>query len=337
MTLVPAFKVQYLPHLLASLERQTVKADAVLLSDDSPGGDFLRALQSDEYTERCRALNLHVVQGPRQGAYANVRQLVAQWTRRSRYVHLLLDDDVAYPEFYERHLAMHEAGDFRLTTSLRWQADETGLPLERARVPVAVLRHGSKRLTVDAAMAFATSVGEGMNWFGEFSNMVLRADLVPFLVQPHLAGVPLIGLEDLGAVLAASVQGPVGLLNENLGFFRTSPQQNTRQVQSQVMKLSTCAWVPLALAGQRLGLLDDNQVRRCVNVIAPMTLARYAADADLRPFWQALAALAGGNAAAAAPLLAAWTRYAAAQVPQAVPPELLEPESLPSDPALQAS
>lgn len=319
MTLVPAFKVRFLPDLLAGLERQTVKADAVIVSDDSPGGDFLQALQSPPLAERAAALRLQVLPGPRQGAYANVRHLVTLWGGRSEFVHLLLDDDLIYPEFYERHQALHAAGGFRATVSLRWTADAAGQPLQRGHLPPAVVASAHKRLSVDAAMAFATSVGHCVNWFGEFSNMVLRADHVPFVTAPQIAGVPVIGLEDLATVLGASLLGPVGLLNEHLGAFRTSPQQATQDVQGAVMKLSTCAWVPLALAARRAAVLDDAAVQRCVRTMGGVALARYAHDPALAVYTGHLAALSRGDRSAEEPLLQAWQAHAASQVPFAVP------------------
>lgn len=318
VTLVPAFKVRYLPDLIACLERQTVKSDAVIVSDDSPGADFVQALQSPAYAARAAALRLRVAVGPRQGAYANLRHLVALWGGLSQHVHLFFDDDLIYPEFYERHLALHAAGAFRATVSLRWTADEAGLPLQRGHLPPAVVASAHKCMTVDAGMAFATSVGANVNWFGEFSNIVLRADQVPFLTAPHIAGVPVIGLEDLGTVLGASLLGPVGLLNEHLGAFRTSPHQATQQVHGAVMKLSTCAWVPLALAGRRAGKLGDAEVQRCTQVMGGVVLARYAGDPVLTDYRMHLSALRQGDATAEGPLLRAWTAYAALQVPQAV-------------------
>jgi hypothetical protein len=318
-TLIPAFKVQYLPDLLACLERQTVKPDAVLLSDDSPQADFVQALAG--MPERCSALGLAAVRGPRQGAWANVRHLARWWGGRSALVHLYLDDDLIAPEFYERHLALHASRRFAATVSLRWTADERGLPLERSRPPESVRQHAQRVLTLDGAFAFASTVGEGVNWLGEFSNAVLEGDMLGFVVRPVLAGVPVIGLEDLGTFLAAATRTPLGLINEHLGCFRTSPGQNTAQLQGLVMKLSTCAWLPLALAGERLELLSPAQRRRCAQVIGPMLIGRYGADPELAPFAAAAAALMHGGASAPARLLEAWQALVAAKVPQVLTPE----------------
>jgi len=318
-TLIPAFKVQFLPDLLACLERQTVKPDAVLLSDDSPGADFVQALAG--MPERCAALKLAVVRGPRQGAWANIRHLAQWWAGRSALVHLYFDDDLIYPGFYERHFALHAGRRFAATVSLRWTADERGLPLEAPHLPAAVRQHPQRVLTLDAALAFASTVGEGRNWLGEFSNAVLDGALLPFVVRPVLAGVPVIGLEDLATFLAAATRGPLGLVNEPLGCFRTSPGQNTAQVQGLVMKLSTCAWLPLALAGERLGLLSAAQRQRCAQVIGPMLIGRYGTDPDLAPLAAAAAALMLGGTSAPARLLDAWQTLVAAKVPHVLDPE----------------
>jgi hypothetical protein len=321
MTLIPAFKVQYLPPLLACLERQTVRADAVLLSDDSPGADFLNALEQGPLAGQAHRLKLQAVRGPCRGAYANVAHLRGLWDGRSSLVHWLLDDDIVYPDFYEKHLAAHARGHFLASVSLRWNADQGGQPIERLRIPPALLAQPQRVLTLAADVAFATTVAEGVNWMGEFSNAVLRAELVPFVTQPQLAGVPLIGLEDLATFLAASVKGPLLVLNEHLGFFRTSAQQNSAQLQGSVMKLSTCAWMPLAIAGERLGLLSRDQVMRCAAVMGRMAIARYHADPALAPLCAALARFMaqGGATETADAFVQAWTDYARAAVPHAVP------------------
>ena len=58
-------------------------------------------------------------------------------------------------------------------------------------------------------VAFLTTVAETKNWFGEFSNVVFRADSHAVLLAPALGGVSFAGLWDLGGFLAASVRAPI--------------------------------------------------------------------------------------------------------------------------------
>lgn len=322
VTLIPAFKVAFLPSLLAALEHQSVKADAVLLSDDSPNADFLRVLQAEPLAARCERLKLEVVRGPCRGAHANVSHLVNLWAGRSERVHLLFDDDIVYPTFYERHLQAAAQSDCRVSVSLRWRSAEDGLPLVSANAPEAVSAHPARLLALPAPVLFATTIGAPTNWLGEFSNTVLHADLVPGVTLPRLGDVPTVGLEDLGTFLRGSLASPLALVNEHLGCFRSSPQQHSAQTMGTMMKLSTCAWVPLALESRRRGFIDDAQVKRCAQFLGGLALQRYGALPELAPMCAALQAFRAGAAGADDAVLDAWLRYAVATVPHAVAPEL---------------
>ena len=103
-TLIPAYKTKYIEDLLGSLECQTRPAGKIFISDDSPNGAFREALYSGQYAKRLEKLDISFHEGPRTGAADNIRQLLRLWNGGSELIHILLDDDVLYPEFYERHL-----------------------------------------------------------------------------------------------------------------------------------------------------------------------------------------------------------------------------------------
>ena len=311
VTLIPAYKTKYIGELLMALAVQTRPADLILISDDSPGGEFARALESPAYAGLRAALPIAVHQGPRNGAYENFKALIALWAERSEFVHLLLDDDLLYPEFYEQHLAGHGRGRFSCSISARWTAAENGLPIRGMPVPPAVKADPARLLALDAGVMFTTTVPECKNWFGEFSNCILTRETAPLLLKPEFEGVSYAGLWDLGAFLAASLVAPVLYIQERLGAFRTGGEGHSAQLMGKHMKAAHLGYSALALGGKRLGQLSAEQARRCYTGIAPALVQRYGGQEDMQVFAQLLFRMAAGEDAAEAEFLEQWNRFLA--------------------------
>jgi hypothetical protein len=83
VTLIPAYKPQYLAELLNSLRLQTRPSRQILIADDSPGGEFRAALYSDAMAPLRAGLDIECHEGPRRGGYANMMHLVRLWDGRS--------------------------------------------------------------------------------------------------------------------------------------------------------------------------------------------------------------------------------------------------------------
>lgn len=314
VTLVPAFKPQYLPELLNSLRLQTRPTRQIIFSDDSPQGEYRAALFSEALAPLRQGLDIECIEGPRRGGYPNIVRLVEVWAQRSPLVHLLLDDDVIYPEFYARHVAAHEASTFSVSISRRWSASETGQPLSGQPVPPAVDRQPHRLLSLDSGVVFMTTAAECRNWFGEFSNAVFRAQTMPILSKPSFEGVSYAGLWDLGAFMAASLMAPVGYLQDHLGYFRTGGQGNSGKFFGPYMKAAHLGYAALGLGGRRLGLYTEAQAQRCFGTIAGALSSRYASQPDMLPFVPLLAAMALGGqpgAAAEAAFVSHWHAYLA--------------------------
>jgi len=308
-TLVPAFKPQYLNELLTALQAQTLKPARVIISDDSPDEAFIALLGAPSARPLCEALNIEVVRGPRQGGWANGQHLMRLYAGSTPLFHMLLDDDVPYPSFYARHFEAHREHAPRAVVSRRWYARENGQPVGDLPVPPAVDAYPARRLALPGALLFPQVVPSGNNWLGEFSNVTFSASMAGFFARPELAGVPLCGLEDIGAMLVAAEGQPLVYLNEHLGYFRTSAVQNSRQPLSPAFKQGVYAWIPMALAGQRLGHLDAAVVQACVAAAAYSALQRYADEADLAAVNATLPALIEGQPGAADAFLQAWMAY----------------------------
>jgi hypothetical protein len=312
-TLIPAYKTQYLVELLNSLRLQTLRSDQIIVSDDSPHGEFRELMNSAPYRPLVEGLNIEFVDGPRRGAYANFQHLVQVWSGRSAFVHVMLDDDVIYPEFYERHMAAHAAGRFSCSVSRRWTASESGQPLRGQPVPAAVAQNAGRMISLGGELIFLTAVLACNNWFGEFSNAVFRADCADLLLQPSLAGVSYAGLWDLGAFVAASLRQPLCHIEDHLGFFRLSAGQNSANLNGPIMKAAHLGYVALAIGGLRTGHVSPAQLAACAWAVLAALNARYDAEADMAVFRGLLSdlgqALTQGDADAADRFVLAWHAF----------------------------
>ena len=308
-TLVPAYKPKYLLELLSSMRHQVVKPARIIISDDSPQQAFVAALSAEPLKALVADLNVEVVAGPRLGAYGNIRYLMHLYGKQTALFHILNDDDIPYPDFYERHLQAHAAGSLRAVVSRRWTALESGQPVRDLSPPDAIHNHPQRMLALDSSILFEHTVGRSANWLGEFSNATFSADMVEEMDDPSLNGICFTGLEDLGAFLKASLHGPVGYINEHLGFFRTSSEQHSANSMGRPLKLAFLAYMALAIAAQRLCQLTTMQCYGILNRVSPFISYHYGSELDLKEICALMPRLAKGDPDAISAFLALWHVY----------------------------
>lgn len=309
-TLIPAYKSKYLFELLAALRHQTVKPHKIIFSDDSPDAAFTRQLNAPDLKALLSDLDISVVQGPRRGAHANCRHIVETWGGETELFHMLCDDDIVYPSFYERHLQAHASGEFSSTVSRRWTAFESGQPMRDLPVPAVIARHPQRMLALDADLMFSQTAAVGMNWLGEVSNTVMRAELGEKLCFPQMSGIPYAGLEDLGTFLFGTLSRPLCYINEHLGSFRTSAEQNSSLPMGRPLKLAHLGYMALSMAGREVGKLTQQQVQSCIAGIVPAVLAHYRQEADMAEMCALLPDLLAAKPLAEARFLDSWRAFA---------------------------
>lgn len=299
-TLVPAYKTQYLAELLTSLRTQTRRSDRIIVSDDSPNGEFRAALFADSMAAQRAGLAIEFHEGPRRGGYPNIQHLLSIWAQSSELVHVMLDDDVIYPRFYEQHLRAHASGVFSCSISSRWTANEHGQPIGGMPVPQAVAASPQRMLSLSHEVVFMSTVPECKNWFGEFSNAVFTARGSEVLHRPVFEGMSYAGLWDLGAFLAASLQAPIAYIQDPLGYFRTGALGNSSKVFGPYMKAAIVGYAALAVGGRRLGHYNEAQAEGCFSTIASVVRQYYGTQPDMQVFCDLLPRMAAGDAAAKA-------------------------------------
>jgi hypothetical protein len=309
ITLIPAYKTKYIADLLNGLRLQTVPAGKIVFSDDSPGGEFRKTLFSEPYAPLRAGLDIEFHDGPRNGAYENFKNLVRLAQGRAELLHILLDDDLIYPEFRERHLLAHAAGDFSCSVSRRWSCSESGQPTQGQPVPEAIRNNPNRMIALDDQVLFVTAVAECNNFLGEFSNAVFRADCADILLDPRLGDVSYAGLWDIGAFVAASMRRPLCHIQDHLGSFRTSPAQNSSNINGPLMKAAHLGHIALAVGGRRLGRLSEELARRNYARIHAALIQRYGDQPDMAPFIAVMPELIQGLPQAQEHFLECWQHF----------------------------
>ena len=259
-TLIPAYKIKYLVPLLTCIRHQTLKPDRIILSDDTKQEQFIRALRTDPLASIVSDMNIELISGPKQGAYANFCNLFKVYEKKTKaggaYFHVLLDDDLIYPSFYEEHVNAHQKISCDCMVSQRWVALEDGQPVRDQRVPKEISSRNEKYFQIDRQELFATTVGRTRNWLGEFSNATFRRSMASQLLSSEIGGMYYDGLEDLGAFLKASLVRPIGYINQNLGSFRINPDQNSADTNGRPLKLAYLAYLALSIQAKKMNLID---------------------------------------------------------------------------------
>jgi hypothetical protein len=309
-TLIPAYKVKYLVELLASLLHQTLKSNKVIFSDDSPDGAFTAQLLAEPVRSLIEQLNVTVIKGPRRGAYANAAHLLEVWGGETELVHILCDDDIIYPHFYERHLQAHISGYFSSTVSRRWYANEKGQPIAHGLpVPELISNHQSRYISIDAPVVFSTTVGKASNWLGEVSNVVMRSETAKYISARHHDGISFAGLEDLGPFILGTLHDPLCFINEHLGFFRQSPEQNSSQTMGIPLKFAHLAYIALAFIGRNTGVLTEEQLNYNLEVVGGAVMWNYRAEEDMISFRALMPSLIAREENSEKHFLEMWNNY----------------------------
>ncbi len=306
-TLIPAYKEKYLYELLAALIQQTVPPDRVIFSDDSSNQIFMELLSAEPLKSLVAHLNVEVIAGPRKGAYANVCHIIRNFSRDTELVHVLCDDDIIYPQFYERHLHAHNHGVFSSTISGRWTANEVGQPLKKGlSVPDFIKYHPNRNISIDSNIIFSSTVGQSRNWLGEVSNTVYRAEFAEKMLTCELNGISYSGLEDLGSFLEGTLALPLCYINEQLGFMRQNSGQNSTQHFGPPLKLAFLAYIALAIAGKRIDKLTEQMVSDTISIVGSNILWHYRNEIDMAEYCKLMPSLIAGSEGAEDQFLNVW-------------------------------
>lgn len=266
VTLIPAYKTHYLGDVFLALRRQSFQDFRVILSDDSPNATITDMIKNGHWSQLISGLDLTVVRGP-QNARRNFEQLFDLWNNQSPLVHINLDDDIIYPEFYSTHVAAHDRKPCCATVSQRWLSIEDNVPA--ATLPLPEFIHSEKDHIVQLPndKLLESTIGQCQNWLGEFTNMVISSEGAKLYPRPGNGSISYYGLQDIGFILNASQAIPVTFIRDYLSVFRQNAGQSTRRATlTHDGRIDFISWVTLALAAWRDNRISAETAKKSIGI-----------------------------------------------------------------------
>jgi len=283
-TLIPAYKVQYITQLLSCLATQNHNNFRVIISDDSPNNEVTAAIRKLQIIGFVSKLNLIIVEGPKIGSFANALHLLKIWNHSSPLVHLLFDDDLIYPSFYQMHLVAHTNAKIGASVSYRWIGNESGTPTQSPGAPAFIAKSNQLIELLNADQLYQTTVPYCVNWLGEFSNCVFTDAAIDLFHEHALNGTSYYGLGDIGLMLQASLSNDIAIIKEHLGVFRINPFQNTGNLASISLRCGYVAWIALALDSYDLGKINKEQATNAIKLISKKISDRFQGSEEILQF-----------------------------------------------------
>ncbi len=285
VTLIPAYKTEYIGELFAGLRAQTFKGFHVVLSDDSPGGEITRRIRAGLYGNLSRELNLLIVRGPNLGSQKNIQHLIEGWGDGAPLVHIHLDDDVIYPDFYRAHADAHDRSPIGASVSLRWVVSTGGHPYFDLPLPLLLDDGNARIVLVTTDKLFSSTVPKCENWLGEISNVILSAEGARRYAHSRIGELSYYGLGDIGVLLDISRHASIAVIRDHLSGFRINPHQSSSQLESFGMKCGHLAWFSLALAAWSGGYTSTEQTVQSFKIAISRSYHLYAGDPQMEPFF----------------------------------------------------
>ena len=284
-TLIPAYKPDHLGEVFACLQRQSWKDFRVILSDDSPDAQITRLIRDGRFGRLQEQLHLTVVRGPG-NARRNHERLIDLWAGQTPLVHLLMDDDLVFPDFYRTHLAAHAAGEIGASITPRWLSHADGRPAWTLPLPEFITTSPLHQITLTPEQLFQSTLPSGSNWLGELSHIVLSAAAAQRFPRPPQDRLNYYGLMDISALLEAGSHQPLVFIREYQGVFRQHGEQNTRSLGSHGHRVAMLVWAAMALHAWTEGRLSASQTVQAVGTAVQRCLALYGeTDAVMSRFY----------------------------------------------------
>jgi len=286
-TLIPAYKKEYLGELFLALRRQSFKDFKVILSDDSPGGVITDMIRAGHFGKLTSELNLLVVRGP-QNARRNHEQLLDLWGGQTPLVHVNLDDDIIFPDFYRAHVMAQAAAPCSVSVSQRWLSQDDSVPAYSLPLPDFMHECSGHVVQLSTEELFTSTVGTCQNWLGELSNMVMSHEGAQLYPRPPADDLSYYGLLDIGFVLNAGQHLPVTFIRESLSVFRQNAQQTTHGTHTHGGRIGFLAWVAYALAAWRDGHLTMEQTVAAIGTATQRIVHHFSEDPVVAEYFQIL-------------------------------------------------
>jgi hypothetical protein len=250
ITLIPAYKKDFIEDVLECLSAQTVKPDKIYLSDDSPE-NLITTLVDELLKDKFHNIRerLTFVNGPKKGAHANISSMINQFiVNEEDYFHIFLDDDLISNTFYEMHLRALQNTNAYLSINKRHFVNFKREILALNQYPSLITKLNLEFINLGKNFLYKSTVPKTLNWVGEYTNLVYSAKTKNILLtQSFDDGLIFYGLGDIGSVLNIIEKFDVVFINNTLSAFRQSEVQGTSNITSPSHQAGIWAWAEIAL------------------------------------------------------------------------------------------
>jgi hypothetical protein len=134
-SLMPAFKIDYIMESIYSVALQSMPVNNLIISDDSKNDEVINYLKTKNLELLFPKLDISIVSGPKDGPWSNIKYLLSLLSDEVDLFHVMMDDDLIYPDFMRKHSLLHQEVTPMITVSKRWVLHKTGLPIGVPYIP----------------------------------------------------------------------------------------------------------------------------------------------------------------------------------------------------------
>jgi hypothetical protein len=234
-----------------------------------------KVINSAEYAVFKEHLDIEIVEGPKKGSFPNIFNLVRNYAHQAKFFHILMDDDVIYPSFYEVHMRKHTKVYANVSVSARWNANEAGQPYATP-MDHETSQYFSESFT---SQSISKALIPGCNnKLGEWSHAVFRSEAAAVILKPSINSVSYFGLDDIGSFISATENLPGIWIPTPLGIFRESPSQNTGKNENNTIKCAHYSWISLAIIAVDNNWINEDDAWLCISLIRNTIRNRYSND-----------------------------------------------------------
>ncbi|MDC3298713.1 glycosyltransferase family 2 protein [bacterium] len=296
-TLIPAYKKEFIVDTITSCLNQSLKPKILMISDDSPDNKIFDSLSKNaQLAHLCheRQIKLQIIKGPKQGPLANTIHILNKWDFSTNFFHILMDDDIICPNFYEQHHKSRSDNDTTCVVSKRWLAGKNNLPYLSPSTPALIDLKSNRVQSVSLRTLSKTIFPQCFNWLGELSNATFHSDFAKDIGSAKVLNQNIFGLLDIGTFFGAAADNKLFFLDEHLSFFRIHENQNTNTVNPNLF-FGYSDWLLIAKLSLERGLLKEADFWRVFDKIVMKQLASrrelFCQYPELLVFYQQLDAL----------------------------------------------
>lgn len=259
--LIPAYKKNYIKDTISSLHNQKFKKFNIIVSDDSPRGNI-----KDEFEKQLKTINwkpkIQYHLGKRIGPATNIKFLLDIWKQSSDYVHILFDDDIIYPDFYQKSIDNIKKLKTSIHINKRYISNHNRTKIKKIETPKNFSTSETHKIEKKNKNLFHSVIFERNNWLGELSFAVFTKKSVESLYKGKITDTCFYGLNDIGSYLERNLHEAISFSNTELGEFRINPYQTGGNSSSFILQSASIAWLALAIDSEKENMTTPEITRK---------------------------------------------------------------------------